>query len=71
MKAKFTQIYDALNINLRNKLGNLGPNLQILVLLPGKSFLNKFLLKFLVLSSIFFKFRFYCRRQDVWNKFRK
>lgn len=36
-----------------------------------KTVLYKLSLKFLVLSSIFRKLRFHCRRENVWNKFRK
>lgn len=36
-----------------------------------KTILYKFSLKFLIFSSIFRKFRFHRRRENVWNKFRK
>lgn len=39
--------------------------------LPRKTILYKFSLKFLIFSSIFRKFRFHRRRENVWNKFRK
>lgn len=38
---------------------------------PCKTILYKFSLKFLILGSVFWKFRFHCRRENVWNKFRK